>query len=101
MTLNGFNYRHRKDSFMPLSHEVLAAPRLLTHEVVHHLWRVVGCGGDAQQLLPPAHGGVIDCLDVDVMSAHELITDLRVFSSICNLSLMMTEGKTRTGRTTS
>ena len=55
---------------MPLSHEVLAAPRLLTHEVVHHLWRVVGRGGNAQQLLPPGHRGVIDRLDVDVMSAH-------------------------------
>lgn len=55
---------------MPLSREVLAAPWLLTHEVVHHLWCVVGRGGDAQQLLPPAHRGVIDRLDIDVMSAH-------------------------------
>lgn len=57
---------------------------VLTKEVVHHLWRVVRGGGNPKELLSPGHRGVIDCLDIDVMSAHEFITDFRVFSSICN-----------------
>ena len=48
----------------------LAAAWLLTHKVAHHLRRVVGRGGDAQQLLAPGHCGVIDGLDVDIMSGH-------------------------------
>lgn len=60
----------------------------LTQEVAHHLRRVVGGGCDAQELLPPRHRRVIDGLDVDVVSAHQLITDGRVFSSICNLHVM-------------
>ena len=58
------------DSFMPLSRGALAAPWLLTHKVAHHLRRVVGRGGDAQQLLTPGHCGVIDRLDIDIMSSH-------------------------------
>lgn len=55
---------------MPLSRGALAAPWLLTHKVAHHLRRVVGRGGDAQQLLTPGHCGVIDRLDIDIMSSH-------------------------------
>lgn len=55
---------------MPLSRGALAAPWLLTHKVAHHLWCVVGRGGDAQQLLTPGHCGVIDRLDIDIMSSH-------------------------------
>ena len=58
------------DGFTSLSHGALAALWLLTYKVAHHLRRVVGRGGDAQQLLAPGHCGVIDGLDVDIMSSH-------------------------------
>lgn len=101
MPPKGFNYKHCKDSFLKLSNEAPALLQALTEEVVHHLWCMVRGGGDPQELFPPGHRRVIDCLDVDVMSAHEFVTDLCVFSSICNLSLMRAEGQVATGWTTS
>lgn len=71
----------------------------LTEEVVHHLGGVVRGGGDPQQLLPPGHRRVVDGLDVDVVSAHELVTDFCVLSSVCHLGLETTGGQARAGRT--
>lgn len=62
MPLTGLNHTHGKGG--------TAAPQALTKEVVHHLWCVVRSGGNPQELLPPGHRGVVDGLDVDVMSAH-------------------------------
>lgn len=56
-----------------------------TNKVLHHLRSVVWCGGDAQELLSFSHSGVVDCLDVDVVTRHHDITDLSVLLCICNL----------------
>lgn len=56
-----------------------------TDKVEHHLWRVVWCGGDTQQLLSFSHRGVVDCLDVDVVTRHHDVTDLTVLLCICHL----------------
>lgn len=56
-----------------------------TNKVAHHLRSVVWCGGDAQQLFSFSHSGVVDCLDVDVVTRHHDVTDLSVLLCICNL----------------
>lgn len=43
------------------------------------------CGSNAQQLFSFSHSGVIDCLDVDVVTRHHDVTDLSVLLYICNL----------------
>lgn len=58
----------------------------LTEEEVHHLRCVVRGGGNPQELLPARHRWVVDGLDVDVVPAHQFVTDFRVFSSIGDLS---------------
>ncbi len=62
--INKINYSHR------------------TNKVVHHLGGVVWCGGDAQKLLPFCHSGVVDCLNVDVVTRHHDVTNLTSVSDI-------------------
>lgn len=45
------------------------------------VWR----GGDAQQLLSFSHSGVVNCLDIDVVTRHHDVTDLSVLLRICHL----------------
>lgn len=56
-----------------------------TNKVVHHLGSVVWCGGDAEQLLSFSHSGVVDCLNIDVVTGHHDVTDLSVLLCICHL----------------
>lgn len=46
---------------------------------------MVWCGGDAQQLLSFSHSGVVNCLDIDVVTRHHDVTDLSVLLCICHL----------------
>lgn len=42
-------------------------------------------GSDAQQLLSFRHSGVVNCLDIDVVTAHHDVTDFRVLLCISHL----------------
>lgn len=41
--------------------------------------------GNAQQLISPGNGGIVDGLNIDVMATHHDVTHLRVFLSVRNL----------------
>lgn len=63
------------------------------------------CRGNSEQLLSTGNCWVVDGLDVDAVLAHQLVTDLCVFSSICNLKFKIlsykTNQKMRVGKTDS
>lgn len=58
---------------------------LLTDKVFHHLGGVVRSRSDAQQLVPPGDSGVVDCLNVDVVTTHHEVTHFSVFQCIGHL----------------
>lgn len=43
------------------------------------------CRGNSEQLLSAGNCWVVDGLDIDAVLAHQLVTDLCILSSICNL----------------
>lgn len=57
----------------------------LTNKVLHHLWCVVRSWSNAQQLIPPSNGGVIDGLHVDIMATHHDVTHLCVLLRVGHL----------------
>lgn len=60
-------------------------PWRLTCEELHHGRLVEGRGSQTQQLLPAGHGGVVDGLDVDVVTLQQDVTHLRVQLCVANL----------------
>jgi len=68
--------------------KAVAAPDLdkTVNKVVHHGGRVVRGRGDTQAFLTEGHGRVIDGLDVDVVVAHEVVTQFGGQCCITNLS---------------
>lgn len=75
----------------------------LTNKITHHLRGVVRCRGNSEQLLSTGNRRVVDGLDIDAVLAHQLVTDLCIFSSICNLKFKILSykinQKTRIGKT--
>lgn len=59
----------------------------LTKEIIHHLRCVMRSRGNTQQLFSTGNCGVVYCLDIDAVLTHQSVTDLSIFSSICNLDL--------------
>lgn len=58
-----------------------------TNKVFHHLRGVVRRRGDAQELVAPGNGGIVDCLDVDVVATHHDVTHLCVFLRVRHLQI--------------
>lgn len=77
----------------------------LTEKITHHLRGVVRCRGDSEQLLSTGNRRVVDGLDIDAVLAHQLVTDLCILSSICNLNFKISSykinQKMRAGKTVS
>lgn len=46
---------------------------------------MVRCGGNAEQLLSSRHGGVVDGLNVDVITRQHDVTDRSVFLGVGHL----------------
>lgn len=62
---------------------------LLTDKVFHHLGGVVRSWSDAQQFIPPGDCGVVDRLNVDVVTTHHEVTHFSVFQCIRHLKWQM------------
>ena len=56
-----------------------------TDKVLHHLGGVVRRGGDAQQLIPLGHRGVVDGLDVDAVSLQQRVAHHGVELGVAHL----------------
>lgn len=64
----------------------------LTHEVLHHGRIMMRRRSQAQQLLATRHCGVVDSLDVDVVSFQQGVTHLVVQLSIAHLEIETVKG---------
>lgn len=76
---------NNKRLWKPFRRERRIVPIRHTNEVDHHLGGVVWGDGNAQQLLPLRHGGVVNSLDVDVATRHQEVTDPGVLFCISHL----------------